>query len=243
MLWLRKGLNQPVKTLTVKKSSASTLPGLSSGRPAPTASKNAPLATICPTHALREQEGMMDVDYARCIHCRRCHQPSLKNQMAWEEGYHWAEIRSPSPRLPGAFRHSLHMRVVDAGDCGACLNELHQLASPVYSLHRLGIAFTPTPRDADVLVVTGPVTVSMKEALEEAYRAMPGPKRVMAVGSCALSGGMFASSFAVAGPVERVISVDIAVPGCPPPPLALLDGFRLLMGTASEGPVEGTVKP
>ncbi len=230
MLWLRKGLNQPMKTLTTKLSS--TLPGVSPGRPAPTPLKDAPPETICPTQALREHEGVMDVDYARCIHCRLCHQQNAKNQMAWEEGHQWAQMTSP--KLPDAFHHSVHVRIVDAGDCGACLNELHQLASPVYSLHRLGIAFTPTPRDADVLVITGPVTVSMKEAVEEAYHAMPSPKRVMAVGTCALSGGIFASSFSIVGPVERIIPVDIAVPGCPPPPLALLDAFQRLMGAHSE---------
>lgn len=172
---------------------------------------------------------MIDIDYSRCIQCRLCVREPLQDKMAWEEGYHdWAYMTSE--KLPNAFRHSLHIRVIDAGDCGACLNELHQLASPVYNLHRLGIAFTPTPREADVLVVTGPVTVPMKEALEAAYEAMPRPKRVMAVGTCAVSGGLFTSSFTLAGSLNRIIPVDIAIPGCPPPPLALLEGFRLIMG-------------
>ncbi len=238
MLWFRKGLDQPVRTLTPKTSS--TLHGLSPGRPAPTPSRDAAPEDVCPTHALKEHDGVMDVDYTQCIQCRLCRQQSLKNKMNWEEGFHWAQMTSTP--LPDAFHHSVHVRVVDAGDCGACLNELHQLASPVYSLHRLGIAFTPAPREADVLVVTGPVTVSMKETLEEAFQSMPTPKRVMAVGTCALSGGIFSSSFAVAGPVDRVIPVDIAIPGCPPPPLALLDGFRLIMGARPENPLDGRVR-
>ena len=230
MLWLRMGLTHPKKTVSSK--APSPLNGLSPGRPAPTPLLDAPPETICPTQALKEHGNVMTVDYTRCIHCRLCHQQPDQNRMSWEEGYQWAQMTSP--RLPHSFRHSLHIRVVDAGDCGACLNELHQLASPVYSLHRLGIAFTPTPRDADVLVITGPITVSMKEAVQEAYQAMPSPKRVVAVGTCALSGGLFASSFALAGPLEKILPVDLSVPGCPPPPLALLHAFQLLMGAKSE---------
>ncbi len=233
MLWFREGLYQSLKTLTPQEE-FSPSPGLTPGRPAPTAMEDAALGAICPTHALREQERLVEIDYARCIQCHFCHQRTPG--MNWEAGYHWAEMKSPG--LPAPFRHSLQVRVIDAGDCGACLNEIHQLASPVYSLHRFGISFTPAPRDADVLMVTGPVTVSIKEALEEAFGAVPEPKRVMAIGTCALSGGIFASSFAVAGPVDQVIPVDIEIPGCPPPPLAILDGCRLIMGVRSKYPIK-----
>lgn len=228
MLWFQQGLRQNIKTLTPENES-SLSPGLSAGWPAPTAMRQdttSSIADVCPTHALKEQEDMVKIDYGRCIQCRLCHQRSPG--MNWERTHHGTRRKSPGFSPP--FRHSLHVKVLDAGDCGACLNEIRQLASPVYSLHRLGISVTPTPREADVLLVTGPVTVSMRTALEKAFQAMPEPKRIMAVGTCAISGGIFSPSFALAGPLERVIPVDIEVPGCPPPPLALLEGFRQLMG-------------
>ncbi|MDA8193959.1 MAG: hypothetical protein M0Z53_08180, partial [Thermaerobacter sp.] len=191
------------------------------------------LVTICPTGALSEQEGMVVVDDARCVQCGWCRRES-RATMNWEAGQ--AQVRVKAEGMPSAFRHSLHVRVVDAGDCGACLNEIHQLASPVYSLHRFGIAFTPTPREADVLLVVGPVTVSMRRSLEETYQAVADPKRVVAIGTCALSAGVFSSSFAVAGPVSDVIPVDALVPGCPPPPLAILQALQLVMaGSRTSG--------
>ena len=118
----------------------------------------------------------------------------------------------------------------DAGDCGACLNEVKQLTNPYYNMHRLGLFITPSPRHADVLLVVGPGTDQMRVALRKTYDAMPTPKRVVAVGACALSGGVFAGSFACAKGVAEIIPVDIEVPGNPPPPLAILHGLLVAVG-------------
>jgi Ni,Fe-hydrogenase III small subunit len=124
----------------------------------------------------------------------------------------------------------LHIRVVDAGDCGACLSEVKQLNNPYYNMHRLGFFLTPTPRNADILLVVGPVTEQMRRPLLVTYEAMPTPKLVMAVGVCALSGGVFGPSIFSGAGVAGILPVDIEVPGAPPPPLAILHGLLVAAG-------------
>jgi Ni,Fe-hydrogenase III small subunit len=126
-----------------------------------------------------------------------------------------------------AFHRSLHVRFVDGGACGACVSEIEQINKPYYNMHRLGFFVTPTPREADVLLVAGPVTDHMRLPLIKAYAAMPPPKRVIAIGACALSGGVFGPSFASGAGLAEFIPVDIGVPGCPPPPLAIVHGLLL----------------
>ncbi|MDA8049509.1 MAG: hydrogenase [Rhodospirillales bacterium] len=128
-------------------------------------------------------------------------------------------------RLGRLFRRSLNIRFVDAGACGACMGEVRQIDNPYYNIHRLGFFLTPTPRNADILLVAGPVTRAMRHALRETYEAMPPPKRVVAMGVCALSGGIFGPSAAAGGGVSDVVPVDVMIPGCPPPPLAILHGL------------------
>lgn len=108
------------------------------------------------------------------------------------------------------------------------------LSAPQYDLHRLGLFFTPTPRHADALLVTGVVTRQMEQPLRDTYAAMPEPKLVVAAGVCAIGGGPFAGSFMVHGPLDRILPVDVYVPGCPPTPLALLHGLLLAAGRAEE---------
>jgi Ni,Fe-hydrogenase III small subunit len=126
---------------------------------------------------------------------------------------------------------SLSIRHVDAGSCNACELELHALSNPYYDLERFGLRFVASPRHADVLLVTGPVSLNMKEALERTYAATPAPKWVVAAGGCAIDGGLFSGSYACAGGVASVIPVDIRIPGCPPTPTALLRGLLALLGT------------
>ena len=127
---------------------------------------------------------------------------------------------------------SLAIRQVDAGSCNGCELEIHALANPVYDLERFGLHFVASPRHADVLMVTGPVTRNMREALERTYTATPSPKWVIAVGDCARDGGCFAGSYAIAGGVGDVIPVDLHIPGCPPSPTALLSGLLALLDRA-----------
>ncbi|HVZ50639.1 MAG TPA: NADH-quinone oxidoreductase subunit B family protein [Pseudolabrys sp.] len=127
---------------------------------------------------------------------------------------------------------SLSIREVDAGSCNGCELEIHALSNAFYDLERLGLRFVASPRHADVLMVTGPVTKNMREALLRTYNATPDPKWVVAVGACAANGGIFAGSYAVAGGVKDVLPVDLHIPGCPPNPKALLAGLLALLQTA-----------
>jgi Ni,Fe-hydrogenase III small subunit len=128
---------------------------------------------------------------------------------------------------------SLSFRQVDAGSCNGCELEIHALNNAFYDLERFGLHFVASPRHADVLLVTGPVTRNMREALERTYNATPDPKWVVAVGDCAVDGGVFAGSYAVAGGVNDVIPVDLHIRGCPPSPTALLKGLLALLEQAS----------
>src|SRR5438270_14070629 len=124
---------------------------------------------------------------------------------------------------------SLSIREVDAGSCNGCELEIHALNNAIYDLERFGLRFVASPRHADVLLVTGPVTKNMREALERTYRATPDPKWVIAVGDCAVSGGLFAASYAVEGGVKGILPVSLNIPGCPPTPEQLLKGLLALL--------------
>jgi len=124
---------------------------------------------------------------------------------------------------------SLSIRQVDAGSCNACELEIHALANAFYDLERFGLRFVASPRHADVLMVTGPVTKNMREALKRTYNATPDPKWVVAVGGCAADGGIFKGSYACVGGVSDVVQVDLHIPGCPPSPRALLKGLLALL--------------
>jgi Ni,Fe-hydrogenase III small subunit len=128
---------------------------------------------------------------------------------------------------------SLSIRQVDAGSCNACELEIHALSNAFYDLERFGLHFVASPRHADVLLVTGPVTKNMREALERTYNATPDPKWVVAVGACAADGGVFADSYAVAGGVKDVVPVDLHIRGCPPSPTELLKGLIALLAHVS----------
>lgn len=127
------------------------------------------------------------------------------------------------------FGRSLHIRTIDTGSCAVCESEIRLLLAPHYDLHRLGFFFTPAPRHADLLMVTGPAVRAMDVALRKTYDAMPDPKVVMAVGACPL-GGVYEEDDFVHGNLERVLPVEVFVPGCPPSPFALLHGLLVAVG-------------
>lgn len=162
----------------------------------------------------------------------------LKNLMRWpvtetapEPGDQaLAELAGKVDRAARArLGRSLAIREVDAGSCNACELEIHALNNAFYDLERFGLRFVASPRHADVLLVTGPVTKNMCEALERTYAATPDPKWVVAVGNCAVDGGIFAGSYAVTGGVDKVVPVDLHIRGCPPTPSDLLKGLLALL--------------
>ncbi len=150
-----------------------------------------------------------------------------------------AALAELSARVEAASRsrlgRTLSIREVDAGSCNGCELEIHALNNVVYDLERFGMRFVASPRHADVLLVTGPVTLNMREALERTYHATPGPKWVIAVGDCARNGGVFSGSDACVGGVSAVLPVDLHIPGCPPSPLRLLQGLLALLETVQSG--------
>ncbi len=135
-------------------------------------------------------------------------------------------VRGAAARRLG---RSLAIRQVDAGSCNACELEIHALNNAYYDLERFGLHFVASPRHADVLLVTGPVTKNMAEALKRTYDATPAPKWVVAAGACAAGGGPFAGSYACLSGVAAVVPVDLVIPGCPPSPMALLKGLLTLL--------------
>lgn len=237
--WIFKGIRTGIKTSAYPRGlerAAGVTPGLPSG--GEFASEAAALVARCPTRALNQTDGKISVDYRRCVHCYRCAR-GVARPLPWLPTYEWgaAAAALPENELGRPFRRSIHILVVDAGDCGACLNEVKQLNNPYYNMHRLGFFITPTPRHADLLLVVGPVTDHMRVALKKIYDAMSTPKRVIAVGACALSGGVFAQSFACAMGAAGVLPVDVEVPGNPPPPLAILHGLLVAVGRKSSAPL------
>jgi Ni,Fe-hydrogenase III small subunit len=233
--WLIKGLRTGIKSTRyprVEETAAGTSPGM------PAAGKLSlelaqSVVARCPTDALQVAPDGIAVNLGRCIHCFRCMR-GTNSPVSWDREYECAVTVNREDHekdgFSAAFRRSLQILVVDAGDCGACLNEVKQLNNPYYNMHRLGFFLTPTPRHADVMLVVGALTDHMRVPLRKAYDAMPGPKRVVAVGACALSGGVFGRSFICAGGVAEMVPVDVEVPGNPPPPLAILHGLLVAVG-------------
>jgi Ni,Fe-hydrogenase III small subunit len=151
--------------------------------------------------------------------------PSEAPPFAGEGAETPAEIARIQRDILDILGQALAIRLVDAGSCNACELELNALTNPYYNLEGLGIKFVASPRHADLLIVTGPVTVNMEQALLRTYDAMPEPRLVMALGDCGACGGIFGESYATRGGVAKVLPVDVTVPGCPPPPLEIMRGI------------------
>lgn len=138
-------------------------------------------------------------------------------------------------RAKAKLGRSLRIREVDAGSCNGCELELHAVNGPVYDLERFGISFVASPRHADVILVTGPVSANMAQALRRTYDAAPHPKWVVALGDCAANGGCFAGSYATMNGVQSILPVDLTIPGCPPEPEAILAGLLALLDRTASG--------
>jgi Ni,Fe-hydrogenase III small subunit/formate hydrogenlyase subunit 6/NADH:ubiquinone oxidoreductase subunit I len=164
-----------------------------------------------------------DGTHRKCLNL----QPSTFNLQPSSLDSLGAELKS---RLAKVLGRSLHIREVDAGSCNGCEMEIVGLNSPVYDIERFGIHFVASPRHADMLLVTGPVSRNMELALRKTYNATPEPRLVVAVGACGCSGGIFGQNYASLGGVDKVIPVDVYVPGCPPNPHALLHGILTAIG-------------
>lgn len=239
--WFWHGLRRGIQS-TRYPWAPETAAGISPGRPIstgfPSSEEALRAAANCPVQAITAQGDRAEVDLRNCVWCQRCHFGSA-NPLEWDMSYDWTQTSSgiAYTPLPGAFARSLHVIIVDAGDCGACLNEVRQLNNPLYNMHRLGIFLTATPRTADVLLVVGPVSENMRGPLLKTYEAMPDPKRVLAAGTCAITGGVFGRTFMSAGGVGSVLPVDLEIPGDPPPPLAILHGLLSVTGRKTPSPL------
>jgi Ni,Fe-hydrogenase III small subunit/Pyruvate/2-oxoacid:ferredoxin oxidoreductase delta subunit len=195
-------------------------------------------ATVCPTQAIEITGAKMRINQKACIFCGRCVDQCEAKKIRQTKEYKLATMGQGfeehigpvvTAKIRSIFGRSLHIRHVDAGSCNACDFEMSALSNPVYDLQQYGIDFVPSPRHADMLMVTGVVTRNLSQALRMTYEAVPTPKIVMAVGACAASGQVFPRSYAICGAVDTFIPVDVFVPGCPPRPQALLYGLLLAM--------------
>jgi formate hydrogenlyase subunit 7 len=204
-------------------------------------------ADVCPTKAITMNgENRLAIDYGRCVVCQLCTEACPTGAMAtsndWAFGVRVREdlvwkAGAAAPRAAietRGFRRSLHVRHVDAGSCNGCESELQALNNPFYNLHRLGIFFTASPRFADLLLVTGPVTQAMLGPLRATYEAMAEPRWVVAVGTCAVSGGIAEGGYSGGHGLDGVLPVDVYLPGCPPNPAAIIEALLMFLDRAPQ---------
>ncbi len=251
---LRRSLRDGVQVIPVEQlignCSGSRMPDVDPAVLTQTLAEKAVL--VCPTSALSAVspvgEPYLTLDYGKCIGCGRCievagpafleaknlaycgvRRDSLVRQ--WDISANKEIVSAPvSPerierQIHSMLGRALNIRQLDAGSCNGCEAEITALTNPYYDLERFGIHFVPSPKHADMLLVTGPVTRNMANAVRATFEAVPAPKLVVAVGACGCSGGIFASASAVAGPVHALLPVDVYIPGCPPTPAMLVTGI------------------
>jgi Ni,Fe-hydrogenase III small subunit/NAD-dependent dihydropyrimidine dehydrogenase PreA subunit len=233
-----------------------TLPDRFRGRPALDATKCpdgcSACVDVCPTDAIKAGGGQLAMDLGRCLFCTECTQACPTGAVEFTADYRLATrsrssllITSPSARhetsralamgaeLWRLFGRSLKLRVVSAGGCNGCEADVSVLGTIVFDLGRFGIQFVASPRHADGLLITGPVTENMRLALQKTYEAVPNPKIVIAVGACAISGGPYVDHAEVHNGAGSTVPVDLYIPGCPPHPYTILEGLVGFLGRAT----------
>lgn len=205
----------------------------------------------CPTDAIAN-DGKLSIDLGRCLFCPECSSACPQGAIKFSREYRLATTeradlivgagqtlklaRRMADEIHRVLGRSLKLRQVSAGGCNGCEADVNVLNTVVFDLGRFGIQFVASPRHADGLLITGPVTRHMRLALEKTYEAVPAPKIVIAVGACAISGGPFRDHVEVLNGAEAVLSVDLFVPGCPPHPISILDGLLRLLGKIKQNP-------
>jgi Ni,Fe-hydrogenase III small subunit/ferredoxin len=242
-------LRQGYRTMGYPEKPAPALPARFAGRPLITPGKCPrgceACLPVCPTNALSIlPEKGMQLDLGKCVFCRQCVAACPQSLIRFSAGHQLASrdrdgllVRDDAGAIAAAFQkrcadlfgRSLKLREVCAGGCNACEADTNVLGTIAWDLGRFGIQFVASPRHADGLLITGPVPVNMGLALQKTYDAVPDPKLVIAVGACAISGGLYAGNPEVQG-IPANIPVDLYIPGCPPHPLTILDGLLRLLG-------------
>jgi Ni,Fe-hydrogenase III small subunit/NAD-dependent dihydropyrimidine dehydrogenase PreA subunit len=202
-------------------------------------------AEACPTDAIAADEHGVRIDLGRCLFCTDCRDACPEGAIQYTPEYRLAQRTRADLVLTGQtlklaqaldaegrrlFGRSLQLRQVSAGGCNGCESDVNVLNTVVFDLGRFGIQFVASPRHADGLLITGPVTQNMQLALKKTYDAVPHPKLVIAVGACAISGGPYVDHPEVHNGADSIVPVDLYIPGCPPHPVTILDGLLRLLG-------------
>ncbi len=188
----------------------------------------------CISKALEIVENELRVHKKKCIFCKKCISSCKKNALSMSNDYKLSSIDEVGEilkrKIYDKYKRSLTLRSVDTGSCNACMVELSATQNTFYDISRFGINVAASPRHSDGIIVTGPVALNMKEALIKTYYAMPKPRLVIGLGSCACGGGIFKDCYATTDELDKILPVDLYIPGCPPSPQAIIHGLLKLMG-------------